>query len=173
MTVSVALENPSPLGTAAVHLQVPLPDGADQVLLRARQQGSGRGLTYAGDVTPAEAFALVRVGAARLVDVRTPEERKFVGYIPDSIAVPWATGTGFIRNPRFVRELESKARKDEVLLFICRSGSRSAAAAEAATRGQFRDAYNVLEGFEGELDANGRRSSIGGWKFHGLPWAQD
>jgi rhodanese-related sulfurtransferase len=139
----------------------------------AQAQARAAGLGYAGNVTPSEALELLNAGAARLVDVRTPEERKFVGYVEDSVAVPWATGTAFTRNPRFIRELEGKVRKDEVLLFLCRSGSRSVLAAEAATRAQFHQAYNILEGFEGELDQERRRGSNDGWRFRGLPWVQD
>jgi len=124
-------------------------------------------------VTPDQAFQLSSAGVARLIDVRTPEERKFVGYVPESLAVPWATGTAFTRNPRFVRELEGNVRKDEVLLFFCRSGARSTLAAEAATRAHFQHAFNVLEGFEGELDEQRRRGGSGGWRFRGLPWIQD
>jgi rhodanese-related sulfurtransferase len=141
------------------------------LLERARTRAAGLG--YAGNVTPAEAVELIVAGVARLIDVRTPEERKFVGYVPGSIAVPWATGTAFTRNPRFIRELEGKARKDDVLLFLCRSGSRSILAAEAATRAQFLHAYNVLEGFEGALDPERRRGTSDGWRFRGLPWIQD
>jgi len=141
------------------------------ILERARAGSAGLG--YAGNVTPAEALQLLMAGAARLVDVRTPEERKFVGYVPDSVAVPWATGTAFTRNPRFIRELEGKFRKDEVLLFLCRSGARSILAAEAASKAQFHEAYNVLEGFEGELDPQRRRGNHDGWRFRGLPWIQD
>jgi rhodanese-related sulfurtransferase len=143
------------------------------LLERARARAAEERLSYAGAVTPQEAHDLVAAGAARIIDVRTPEERKFVGYVPQSVAVPWATGTAFTRNPRFLRDLESKARKDELLLFLCRSGARSALAAEAATRGLFQQAFNVLEGFEGELDGAQRRGTSGGWRFHGLPWIQD
>ncbi|HMK85017.1 MAG TPA: rhodanese-like domain-containing protein [Steroidobacteraceae bacterium] len=143
------------------------------VLQRARAQAAANPLPYAGDLRPEEAWQLLSSGRARLIDVRTPEERKFVGYVPDSLPVPWATGTGFIRNPRFLRELEGKTRKDEVLLFFCRSGARSRLAAEAATRAQFAHAFNVLEGFEGELDPEQHRGRTGGWRFHGLPWIQD
>jgi len=148
-----------------------LPAQAAALLERARARFAGAG--YAGDVTPAEAVELIAAGVARLIDVRTPEERKFVGHVPDSVAVPWATGTAFTRNPRFIRELEGKARKDEVLLFLCRSGSRSILAAEAATRAHFLHAYNILEGFEGSLDPERRRGSHDGWRFRGLPWIQD
>jgi rhodanese-related sulfurtransferase len=142
------------------------------ILERARARAAGSG--YAGDVTPDEAVELVATGLARLIDVRTPEERRFVGYVPDSIAVPFAIGTGFIRNPHFVRELEQKVRKDESLLFLCRCGSRSILAAEAAARAQFLHAYNVLEGFEGALDDDRRRrGGNDGWRFRGLPWIQD
>jgi rhodanese-related sulfurtransferase len=149
-------------------------DAASSAVLRqSRVRAAADGLAYAGNVSPQDAFELVNTGLARLIDVRTPEERKFVGYIADSVSVPWATGTAFTRNPRFLRELESKAKKSEVLLFICRSGARSIAAAEAATRGQFQHAFNVLEGFEGELDAERRRGTQGGWRLRGLPWIQD
>jgi rhodanese-related sulfurtransferase len=147
--------------------------GSADVLVQARDRATAAALTYAGDISPEDAFDLVKSGLARLIDVRTPEERKFVGYIEDSVAVPWATGTAFTRNPRFLRELENKVRKHEVLLFICRSGTRSVAAAEAATRGQFQNAFNVLEGFEGEIDAQRRRGTQSGWRWRGLPWIQD
>jgi rhodanese-related sulfurtransferase len=146
---------------------------ASPILQKSRAEARVQGLAYAGNVTPDEAFELVKAGLARLIDVRTPEERKFVGYVAESVAVPWATGTAFTRNPRFLRELEGKAQKSEVLLFFCRSGSRSIAAAEAATRGQFQHAFNVVEGFEGELDAARRRGTQGGWRYRGLPWIQD
>jgi rhodanese-related sulfurtransferase len=153
-------------------VSVDAPAAEVQVILeRARARVAGTG--YTGDVTPDEAFGLVAAGLARLIDVRTPEERKFVGHVPDSVAVPWATGTAFTRNPRFIRELEGKARKDEVLLFLCRSGSRSVLAAEAAARAQFLHAYNVLEGFEGALDEQRRRGASDGWRSRGLPWIQD
>jgi rhodanese-related sulfurtransferase len=148
-------------------------DERSSILERARTLSAEQGLGYSGSVTPLEAFELLAAGVARLIDVRSPEERKFVGFVPDSVAVPWATGTAFTRNPRFVRELEGKVHKDEVLLFFCRSGARSILAAEAATRAQFHHAYNVLEGFEGELDQQRRRGINGGWRFHGLPWIQD
>jgi rhodanese-related sulfurtransferase len=146
---------------------------ASPILQRARAEARVQGLAYAGNVTPNEAFELIKAGLARLIDVRTPEERKFVGYVAESVAVPWATGTAFTRNPRFLRELESKAQKSEVLLFFCRSGARSIAAAESATRGQFQFAFNVVEGFEGELDDARRRGTQGGWRYHDLPWIQD
>jgi rhodanese-related sulfurtransferase len=130
-------------------------------------------LEFAGNVTPDEAVELIVTGVARLIDVRTPEERKFVGYVPDSIAVPWAIGTAFTRNPHFIRELERKASRDDILLFLCRCGSRSILAAEAAARADFLHAYNVLEGFEGALDPERRRGTNDGWRFRGLTWIQD
>ena len=165
--LAVARTDPARISGAALPAEVPI------ILERARAHATDQGLGYSGNLAPDQAFELLAARVARLIDVRTPEERKFVGYVPESIAVPWATGTAFTRNPRFIRELEGKARKDEVLLFFCRSGARSILAAEAATRAQFQHAYNVLEGFEGELDEERRRGSSGGWRFRGLPWIQD
>ena len=117
----------------------------------ARQQALPAGLPYAGSVPPADAWALVQRGEARLVDARSAEERKFVGQAPGSLAVPGATGTAL----------------------TCRSGKRSALAAEAAAKAGFAHVFNVLEGFEGELDSAQQRGTADGWRFRGLPWTQD
>lgn len=167
--ISPATGRPAALDTADVTAN----GSQHPLLIRARTAAAGEGRSYAGNVTPQEAMELAAAGLARIVDVRTPEERKFVGYVPDSVHVAWMTGTALVRNPRFVRELEGKTRKDEVLLFLCRSGQRSAAAAEAATRAQFQNAFNVVEGFEGDLDDRKRRGATNGWRFYGLPWIQD
>jgi rhodanese-related sulfurtransferase len=143
------------------------------ILDAARDAARVAGLPYSGGVRPRDAWALAEGGHATLVDVRSAEERKFVGHVPGSAHVAWATGTSLTRNPRFVRELETKVRKDEPVLLLCRSGKRSALAAEAAARAGFTSVFNVLEGFEGELDARQRRGGTDGWRFHGLPWAQD
>jgi len=139
----------------------------------ARAAARADQLPYAGGVTPPQAWALLQQGLATLVDVRSAEERKFVGQVPGSVHVAWATGTSLTRNPRFTRELEAKVGKTEVLLLLCRSGKRSALAAEAATKAGFSQVFNVLEGFEGELDQYQQRGRADGWRFHGLPWSQD
>lgn len=148
-----------------------------EVLEAARARAGAEGLGYAGGVSPDEAWDLVQRGEAVLVDVRTAEERKFVGHVPDSLHVPWATGTALTRNPRFVRELEARLAphggKEAVALLLCRSGKRSVLAAQAATQAGFTLVFNVLEGFEGELDARQQRGHGDGWRFRDLPWAQD
>ncbi len=131
------------------------------------------GLSYAGGVPPQLAWELVSAGQAVLVDVRTTEERKFVGHVPGSLHVSWASGTAMTRNPRFVRELEVKTGKYATVFLLCRSGKRSDLAADAAARAGFVHVFNVLEGFEGEIDEHRHRGGLGGWRSHGLPWVQD
>ena len=143
------------------------------VLDRARAAAQSVGLAHPGGVRPLDAWTLVDSGHATLVDVRSAEERHFVGHVPGSLPVAWATGTALTRNPRFVRELEAKVKKDQVVLLLCRSGKRSALAAEAAAKAGFTNVFNVLEGFEGELDAKQHRGRADGWRFHALPWIQD
>jgi len=138
-----------------------------------REAAASQGLPYAGQVPPALAWALFDQGAAVLVDVRSGEERKFVGHVPGSVHVAWATGTALTRNPRFARELESKVKKDAVVLLLCRSGKRSALAAEVVAKAGFTSVFNVLEGFEGEIDQAQHRGGSDGWRFRGLPWVQD
>ena len=158
--------------TAALDTQALAPE-LQAIHTAARAQG----LTYAGGVPPALAWHLVQAHRALLVDVRSTEERTFVGHVPGSLHVAWATGTSLVRNPRFVRELEAKLAKDggkdAVVLLLCRSGKRSVLAAEAAAAAGFTHVFNVLEGFEGEIDAHLHRGGSDGWRFHGLPWVQD
>jgi len=172
--MSVALETPGPThDSAAPALYAVSTSTPEDVLAQARTRAASEGLAYAGGVLPPDAWALVQAGAAVLVDVRTTEERKFVGHVPTSLHVAWATGTSMTRNPRFVRELEAKVKKDRVVLLLCRSGKRSAAAAEAAAKGGFTNVFNVLEGFEGELNDRQQRGESDGWRHWNLPWVQD
>lgn len=145
------------------------------ILTRAAQYLAVEDVNYAGGIPPQDAWALVQAGAAVLVDVRSNEERHFVGHVPAGEHVAWATGTSLNRNPRFVKELEIKLKgnKEQVIVLLCRSGKRSALAAEAAANAGFTQAYNILEGFEGELNDQQQRGAVGGWRFADLPWVQD
>lgn len=146
-----------------------------EILTRAAQYAVEENVSYAGGIPPQDAWALVEAGAAVLVDVRSNEERHFVGRVPTGEHVAWATGTSLNRNPRFVKELEVKLKgnKDQIIVLLCRSGKRSALAAEAAANAGFTQAYNILEGFEGELNDQQQRGTADGWRFADLPWVQD
>jgi rhodanese-related sulfurtransferase len=137
----------------------------------ARERGKKLGVTYAGALLPAEAHQLMQAGA-QLVDVRTKPELLYVGKVPGSVAVEWQTYPGNRENPEFLGELAALVPKDTPVMFLCRSGARSHSAAEAATRAGWKEAYNVLEGFEGNKDAEGHRGTLGGWRKAGLPWIQ-
>ncbi|GAA0284087.1 rhodanese-like domain-containing protein [Rhodovulum strictum] len=142
-------------------------------LEEVRRRARDARLPYAGEVSPDLAWALVQAGEAQLIDVRSREEFKFVGHVPGSSNVAWATGTTLTRNPRFLREFEATAARDAVVLLICRSGKRSADAAAVASRAGFGNVFNVTEGFEGDLDVDGHRGALNGWRQRGLPWLQD
>src|ERR671914_72290 len=133
----------------------------------AQQRAKKMGLGYAGALLPAEAHQLMKAGA-ELVDVRTKPELLYVGKVPGSLAVEWQTYPGNRENPEFLAELAAAVPKDQPVMFMCRSG----AAADAATRAGWREAYNVLEGFEGDKDTDQHRNSVGGWRKAGLPWTQ-
>ena len=144
-----------------------------QIFADAKQRVEDHYLEFTGTVLPHEAWALFQTGHAVIVDVRTNEERKFVGYVEDTIHIPWATGTALNRNPRFTKELETKVGKDKVILLLCRSGKRSAAAANVAFNAGFENIYNIEQGFEGDLDEDNHRGTFNGWRFHQLPWRQE
>jgi rhodanese-related sulfurtransferase len=135
---------------------------------------------YAGDVTPAEAWERLKSDPkARLVDVRTQAEWVYVG-VPDltpagkqPLLVQWQVFPSMGRNEAFADQLKSQGvQPDDTLLFLCRSGVRSKAAAELMTQLGFAHSYNILDGFEGPLDGDRHRGAGAGWKASGLPWAQ-
>lgn len=128
---------------------------------------------YAGDITPQQANEWFQSGAAVLVDVRTDAEREWVGFVPGSVAIAWKQWPGMVANADFDAQIHALQAPDKSrkIVFLCRSGVRSVAAAKRATELGY-TAYNILQGFEGDADASGQRGKLGGWRFHGLPWQQ-
>ena len=145
----------------------------DEILASARERAPGQ--PYAGAVTPQEAFALLQGDPrVKLVDVRTNAERDWIGRpaVPEAQqgAVQWTLYPGGVPNPDFAAQLQQVAGKDDVLLFLCRSGVRSRHAARVATELGYKNAFDILEGFEGDRDGEGHRKTVGGWCKAGLPW---
>ena len=146
--------------------QAPAPSPSPEPTLFARpEQG------YAGDVTPEQAWDWVCAGSAVLVDVRSDAERAWVGEVPGAHAVPWKQWPGMLPNPDFDVQLRAAVPAGQRVVLLCRSGVRSIAAAQRATHIGM-EAWNVLEGFEGDPDASAQRNHSGGWRARGLPWRQ-
>jgi rhodanese-related sulfurtransferase len=143
----------------------------DDIKKAAAERGRTLGLRYAGALLPQEAHRLMQAGV-KLVDVRTQPELSYVGRIPGAATVEWQTWPGGLPNPEFLAELAAIAPKNQPIMFLCRSGARSHAAAEAALQAGWREAYNVLEGFEGDKDGEQHRNTRNGWRKAGLPWTQ-
>ncbi len=132
------------------------------------------------NVPPTQTWEAIKADAqAQLVDVRTDAEWNFVG-VPDlasagkqAMLIPWQVYPAMNRNQSFEDQLKKAGfTTDSHIYFICRSGVRSLAAAQAAQAAGFPHAYNVADGFEGPPDANGHRGGTAGWKADGLPWRQ-
>ena len=126
---------------------------------------------YAGDVPAELAWQWLQGGEAVLVNVRTDAEREWVGKVPGAIAVAWKQWPGMAANPNFDEQLRAAVPEGKKVVLLCRSGVRSVAAAQRAA-GLGIEAYNILEGFEGDVDANGQRGRLSGWRKRGLPWNQ-
>ena len=143
------------------------------ILQKAAERARQMGLPYSGALTPAEAHEVWRnAPGAKLVDVRTRAELTYVGRIPGAVEIELLTYPSNRPNPEFMSELEGQVDKSAPALFICRSGGRSHNAAMLAKQAGYSATYNVLEGFEGDRDAQGHRNSVGGWRAAGLPWTQ-
>ena len=144
-----------------------------EILSLARQRGEALGLPYAGALTPLEAYELLQLApGAKLVDVRTRAEWDWVGRVSGAVEIEWNQYPGGVRNPNFLAELKRRVDPEAMVMFLCRSGVRSDGAARLATEAGYNACFNILEGFEGDKDANGHRNTVGGWRKVGLPWIQ-
>ena len=132
--------------------------------------------------SPPQAFDFMKKDQrAVFIDVRSSMEFLFVGHPKGSVHVPWIDAPDWIVNPDFVTEVRKvmlggvgvgEHGSDAPVVLICRSGKRSLEAGNLLLNNGFLDIYNIVEGFEGELDETHHRSTLGGWRFHGLPWEQ-
>lgn len=136
--------------------------------------------SYAGEISPKDAWdRLLKDPSAHLIDVRTQAEWSYVG-LPDlsladkkPLLVSWLIYPAMTQNPLFAQQIQDLGlSKTDSLLFLCRSGVRSKAAAELMTGLGFDQCWNITDGFEGPLDPTRHRGTVAGWKVDGLPWTQ-
>lgn len=125
-------------------------------------------------LSPDKAWELLQKnGKAVLIDVRTKIEYDFVGHPSGAIHIPWKEAPDWGLNLQFVEEVKKTVPDtDAPVLLLCRSGQRSLAAAKALEESGYRHLVNIVDGFEGSLDENKHRGTLGGWRFHKLPWEQ-
>jgi rhodanese-related sulfurtransferase len=133
-------------------------------------------------LNPNEAWELLESNQrVVMIDVRSSMEFLFVGHARGSVHVPWIDAPTWTVNPNFVTEVRKvmlggigmgEHGDDAPVVLICRSGKRSLEAGKLLINNGFTEVYNVIEGFEGELDEHHHRSTVGGWRYHGLPWEQ-
>lgn len=118
---------------------------------------------------------------AAFIDVRSDMEFLFIGHPKGAVNIPWIEEPDFNINPNFEREvrklilggvIESSEHNGVPVVLICRSGNRSAEAGNLLLEHGFKHVYNIEQGFEGELDDDHHRSTLGGWRFDKLPWEQ-
>lgn len=109
---------------------------------------------------------------AVFVDCRSEMEFLFVGHPVNAILIPWNDGPEWQINPDFAAHVKKAASTNRPIVLICRSGNRSKAAGEHLETMGFTDVYNVLHGFEGDLDERHHRNALNGWRYEGLPWEQ-
>ena len=145
-----------------------------KIIETAQARGTQNAVPYDGALLPSEAYELLQgVPGAKLVDVRTRAEWDYVGRVPGAVQIEWQMYPDGQPNPGFLAQLQAQVGPEDLVMFLCRSGARSHAAAITAAGSGFSQAFNVLEGFEGNKDAEGHRNTIGGWRAAGLPWVQN
>lgn len=144
----------------------------ETILAVAKKRAESQQFAYAGVVTPEEAFEIMQKNTkAVLVDVRSKAELDLVGRVPNALHLEWASYPGMVANQNFPSQLQTAVPQDACVIFMCRTGGRSHNAANIAATLGYKNAYNMLEGFEGEANAFNQRTLINGWKHAGLPWS--
>ena len=137
---------------------------------------SSPGFAYTGamnHLTPKESHDFLHTHPeAVLIDCRSEFEFLFVGHPVGAILVAWYDGIDWALNPHFVGQVRMAASHDRPVILICRSGNRSREAGTTLEEAGFTQVYNVLHGFEGELDDTHHRGTLNGWRHEGLPWEQ-
>ena len=133
-------------------------------------------------ISPKQAMDLIsNEPKSLLIDVRSHMEFLFIGHPVGAVHIPWIDEPDWNINPHFVRDVrqlllgglaDDGSGTQVPIILICRSGKRSYEAGELLVSEGIGNVYNIDEGFEGELDAHHHRSTLGGWRFEGLPWEQ-
>ncbi len=133
-------------------------------------------------ISTLEAWELIQKEPnATFIDVRSDMEYLFIGHPVGAVNIPWIQEPDWVVNPDFVREvrklilggvIDTPEHHAVPVLLICRSGKRSEEAGQLLLKNGFHRVYNIMEGFEGELDEKHQRSTLGGWRFDQLPWEQ-
>lgn len=142
-----------------------------QILEAARLRAQQNHVNYAGLLTPHEAFSLLeKEPSVVLVDVRSRAELELVGRVPFAAHIEWAFYPGMVANPEFGKQLQAQVDPDLHVVFMCRTGGRSHNAAVLAQQLGYANAYNMVEGFEGDTNSLKQRTLVNGWKHAGLPW---
>lgn len=148
-------------------------DRLEELLATARQRAAGIKAPYAGALTPKEAHELLTLlPQAKLVDVRSRAEWELVGRVPNAAEIQFMSYPDNAPNGLFSYLVEAIGGKEATLLFMCRTGGRSHAAASSLAATGFSSCFNVLQGFEGDKDEAGHRNTKNGWRAAGLPWVQ-
>ena len=141
-------------------------------------------------LTASEAYERWKVDPehVRILDVRTPEEYIFVGHPEAACNIPLAFQTydwdaerghfGVQPNPDFVARVRDWSDASDTILVMCRSGGRSAMAANVLAKAGYTNVYNITDGMEGDLidDPGGAfhgKRMKNGWKNAGLPWTYE
>lgn len=126
------------------------------------------------NLTPQQAYDLLQNDrSAVLIDVRTQMEHSHVGHPVNAIHIAWKEAPGWEINSNFVTQVGKVVPDNSApILLLCRSGQRSLSAAQALEQAGYTRLINIIDGFEGPLDAKNHRGNQGGWRFCGLPWKQ-
>jgi rhodanese-related sulfurtransferase len=141
------------------------------ILQTARERAATANLTYSGLLTPGEAYYLSQhAPSAHIVDVRSHAELELVGVVESAVSIEWQTFPGWRANPDFIAQLKASVDPESLVMFMCRTGGRSNNAAIAAQAAGYAEVFNIIEGFEGDKNAEGQRGYKNGWKVAGLPW---
>ena len=102
------------------------------ILTAAKQRAVAKSLPYLGELTPQEAFDILKDPATLLVDVRSRAELELVGRIPNAVAIEWAFYPGMVAS-RIPPRLSASSASSLAVVKMTRSAKRSVMPRNGAT----------------------------------------
>lgn len=142
-------------------------------------------------LTAAEAYEMANKEKVLFLDVRTRAEVNFLGiptvadanipYMEIDSLYSWDEKKGVFKlepNSGFMTEVQQRIKQkgmdtNSKIIVMCRSGDRSAKAADLLAKSGYKNVYSVVDGYEGDVakegDHKGQRA-VNGWRNANLPW---
>ncbi len=132
------------------------------------KESNGKNVLFLDIRTRAE---IAYVGSPKNVDgyISYMEHEPYMQWSKEQKRFAMDTNSDFGKGVEYHLEKNGLSKENATIVLLCRSGERSAKAADLLNKLNFKNVYSVVDGFEGDMSKEGQRT-VNGWKNNNLPW---